>query len=149
MKKEFGRLPDESRRYFTIRTIIDMQIRDVVGNSERLIEEAGVQSVNDVRLCASPLIQHSPERRKLNRELRRYLYKNLYYNPGRTPAQPACGENAGTTFQILSGEPGEARRNLAETHQENRPAPGGVRLPRRHDGPLCHARKRAHFRQET
>jgi dGTPase len=81
VKKEFGSLPDESRRYFTIRTIIDMQIRDVVQNSERLIQKAGVRSADDVRLCASPLVQHSPERRKLNRELCRYLYKNLYYNP--------------------------------------------------------------------
>jgi dGTPase len=27
------------------------------------------------------LIQYSPERRKLNLELRKYLYKNLYFNP--------------------------------------------------------------------
>ena len=81
VKKEFGRLPDESRRYFTIRTIIDMQIRDVVENSERLIQKAGVNAADDVRRCARPLVQHSPDRRKLNLELRRYLYKNLYYNP--------------------------------------------------------------------
>jgi len=80
VKKEHGNLPDESRRYFTIRTIIDMQIRDVVVNSERLIQQAGVQSADDVRRCARALVQHSPERRELNRELRRYLYKNLYYN---------------------------------------------------------------------
>jgi dGTPase len=80
VKKEHGKLPDESRRYFTIRTIIDMQIRDVVANSERLIQKAGVTSADDVRRCAKALVQHSPERRELNRELRRYLYKNLYYN---------------------------------------------------------------------
>src|SRR5207249_2305010 len=28
-----------------------------------------------------PLVQHSARRRELNLELRRYLYKNLYYNP--------------------------------------------------------------------
>jgi dGTPase len=28
-----------------------------------------------------PLVRYSPERRKLNLELRKYLYKNLYYNP--------------------------------------------------------------------
>ena len=32
VRKEYGKLPDESRRYFTIRTIIDMQIHDVVEN---------------------------------------------------------------------------------------------------------------------
>jgi dGTPase len=81
VKQEFGSLPDESRRYFTIRTIIDMQIRDVVENSEQLIQKAGVQSADDVRLCARALIAYSPARRILNRELRNYLYKNLYYNP--------------------------------------------------------------------
>ena len=81
MKKEHGDLPDECRRYFTIRTIIDRQIRDVVENSESLICAAGVNSADDVRRFPKALVQHSPERRKLNLELRKYLYKNLYYNP--------------------------------------------------------------------
>ncbi len=49
VQKEFGRLADESRWYIIIRTIIDMQIRDVVQNSERLITKAGVKSADDVR----------------------------------------------------------------------------------------------------
>ena len=81
VKREHGDLPDECRRYFTIRTIIDMQIRDVVENSERLIRAAGINSADDVRCFPKALVQHSPERRKLNLELRKYLYKNLYYNP--------------------------------------------------------------------
>jgi dGTPase len=81
VKKEHGVLPDECRRYFTIRTIIDLQIRDVVQTSERLIEKAGVESADDVRRFSKALIQYSPERRRLNLELRKYLYKNLYYNP--------------------------------------------------------------------
>jgi dGTPase len=81
VKKEHGDLPDECRRYFIIRTIIDLQIHDVVTNSERLISEAGVASADDVRRFAKPLIQYSPERRTLNQEMRNYLYKNLYYNP--------------------------------------------------------------------
>ena len=80
VKKQHGILPDECRRYFTIRTIIDMQIADVVTTSEKLIRAASVQSADDVRRLAKPLIQYSPTRRELNRELRRYLYKNLYYN---------------------------------------------------------------------
>lgn len=80
VKKEYGTLPDEGRRYFTIRTIIDMQVKDVVENSERLILAAGVRSADDVRLYPKPLIQYSPARRKLNVELRKYLYKNLYFN---------------------------------------------------------------------
>ena len=80
VKREHGDLPDECRRYFIIRTIIDLQIKDVVITSERLIGDAGVQSADDARLYAKPLIRYSTERRKLNTELRRYLYKNLYFN---------------------------------------------------------------------
>src|SRR5215471_15026928 len=79
VKKEHGALPDECRRYFTIRTIIDMQVKDVVGNSEQLIANAGVQSADDVRRFANPLIQYSAERRAENIGLRKYLYKNLYF----------------------------------------------------------------------
>jgi dGTPase len=81
VKKQHGDLPDECRRYFTIRTIIDMQVKDVVETSEALIQKAGVTSADEVRLCPKTLIQYSAERRKLNQELRRYLYKNLYFNP--------------------------------------------------------------------
>jgi dGTPase len=81
VKNEHGDLPDECRRYFIIRTIIDMQIHDVVETSERLILAAGVKSADEVRLFPKALVQHSPERRVSNLELRDYLYKNLYYNP--------------------------------------------------------------------
>jgi dGTPase len=80
VKKEHGDLPDECRRYFIIRTIINMEIKDVVETSERLILAADVRSADDARRCARALIQYSAGRRAQNLELRRYLYKNLYYN---------------------------------------------------------------------
>ena len=81
VKRDHGKLADECRRYFIIRTIIDLQIHDVVETSERSITAADVQSADEVRLFSRALVQHSPERRQLNLELRDYLYKNLYYNP--------------------------------------------------------------------
>jgi dGTPase len=79
--REYGALPDECRRYFIIRCIIDLEVRDVVLSTERRILAAGVNSADDVRRQPRPLVQYSPARRALNLELRRYLYKNLYYNP--------------------------------------------------------------------
>jgi dGTPase len=80
VEKEFGRLPDECRRYFIIRCIIDMQVHDVVTTTEALIRQAGVRSADDVRHQSKSLVQYSPPRRALNLELRDYLYHNLYYN---------------------------------------------------------------------
>jgi len=81
VKKEFGEPPDESRRYYIIRCIIDDQVKDVVETSEKAITAAGVQSADEVRLHPRALVRYSPKRRLLNLELRKYLYRNLYYNP--------------------------------------------------------------------
>jgi dGTPase len=81
VRREHGALPDECRRYFIIRCLIDSQVHDVVETTEERVQDAGVQSADDVRVQSRPLVQYSPERRKLNLELRKYLYQNLYYNP--------------------------------------------------------------------
>ena len=79
-EREHGSLPDECRRYFIIRCITDLQVKDVVTNTEQLISTSGVASADQVRLQARPLVQYSPERRRLNLELRDFLYHNLYFN---------------------------------------------------------------------
>jgi dGTPase len=119
VKKEFGHPPDESRRYFIIRTIIDMQIADVIATSERLIAVAGVQSADDVRRQPKPLIQYSPERRRLNLELRKYLYKNLYFNQVVNAPHLRAKELLKSLFQFYLKRPEEigesARRRLKQT----------------------------------
>jgi len=81
VRRQFGELPDESRRYYVIRCIIDDEVKDVVETSEKAILAAGVKSADEVRRQATRLIQYSPGRRRLNLALRKYLYRNLYYNP--------------------------------------------------------------------
>ncbi len=81
VQKEYGDLPEECRRYFIIRCLIDGQVRDVVETAEKKILDSGVASADDVRRQSRSLVQYSGKRRELNLELRDYLYKNLYYNP--------------------------------------------------------------------
>jgi dGTPase len=81
VRNEFGSLPDECRRYYTIRCIIDDQVKDVVNTSEQLISRAGVESADDVRRHPNSLVRYSADRRKRNAQLRKYLYKNFYYHP--------------------------------------------------------------------
>jgi dGTPase len=81
VQAEHGKLPDESRRYFILRSITDRQIHDVVTTTEKNIARAGVKSADGVRLQPKSLVQYSDQRRKLNLQLRKFLYQNLYYNP--------------------------------------------------------------------
>lgn len=81
VRREHQDLAAECRRYFTIRCIIDDQVKDVIAHSWEAITNSGVQTTDEVRLHPHKLISYSDRRRLLNLELRKYLYANLYYHP--------------------------------------------------------------------
>jgi len=81
VQRQHGRLPDECRRYFIIRCIIDDEVRDVVETTEGRIAALQIATADDVRNQTRPLVRYSPACARLNSELRRYLYKNVYFNP--------------------------------------------------------------------
>jgi dGTPase len=81
VRRDYGVLPDESRRYYIIRCIIDDEVKDVVETSEKAIRRAKVSSADEVRRQRVSLIRYSPTRHRLNLQLRKYLYRNLYHNP--------------------------------------------------------------------
>jgi dGTPase len=81
VKRDYGSLPDECRRYFIIRCIIDSQVKDVVHTTEGNLAKAGVKTADQARAHSEPLVQYSRKRREQNLELRKYLYENVYYSP--------------------------------------------------------------------
>ncbi|HZR21149.1 MAG TPA: deoxyguanosinetriphosphate triphosphohydrolase [Verrucomicrobiae bacterium] len=78
---QYGKLPDECRRYFIIRCITDLQVKDVVTTTENLIREAKISTADDARSHPRALVHYSVERGQLNTELCQFLYQNLYDNP--------------------------------------------------------------------
>jgi dGTPase len=121
--KQFGRLPDESRRYYIIRCIIDDQVKDVVETSEQAVLDAGVQSADEVRLQPKPLLRYSPKRRLLNLQLRKYLYQNLYYNPEVHEPNRQAVRMLEELFRHFLEHPKE----IPDPHREGRPKEGWPR----------------------
>jgi len=107
VRTEHGDLPDESRRYAIIRTMIDGQVRDVVQTTEKLIATAGVRNADDVRLHSRALVQYSPARRKLNLEMRKYLYRNLYFSKQVDEANTRAVRILEQVFKFYLAHPGE------------------------------------------
>jgi dGTPase len=107
VRRVFGALPDESRRYYTIREIIDQQVTDVVTTTEAAIQAAGVDSADAVRACARPLVRYSPQRRKANLQLRTFLYRNLYYNPAVAGPNNRAAKMLGEVFNYVLAHPRE------------------------------------------
>src|SRR4026207_1581694 len=61
--------------------IIDTEVRDLVSTSAKSIADAGVQSADEARQQPAPLIRYSDDLFQANRDLRKFLYQNVYYNP--------------------------------------------------------------------
>lgn len=118
VRRRHGRLPDESRRSFTVRCVIDAQVHDVVEETERRLAQARPAGPDDVRRRARPLVGFSAERRVLNRELRRYLYRNLYFNPAVHGPNGRAVELLEELFHFYLEHPGElgdlSRRRVAQ-----------------------------------
>jgi dGTPase len=64
-----------------IRDIIDVQVQDVIMTSADSIAQSGVQRADEVRRQPRPLVRYSEQLLAANRELRKFLYQNVYYHP--------------------------------------------------------------------
>ena len=81
VQQKFAAVREPELHKVVIRDIIDRQVEDVIRTSAAVIEAAGVKTADEVRSQPTPLISYSEELLRSNRELRRFLYKNVYYHP--------------------------------------------------------------------
>ncbi len=78
VRKRYPDLREPELHKLVIRDIIDRQVQDVIVSSAEQIASAGVRSRDDVR---NHLLCYSDELERANRELRKFLYQNVYYHP--------------------------------------------------------------------
>ena len=65
----------------TVRTIIDQLVCDLIEATAVRIESGGVRSVAEVRASKIRLVGYSPSIEIAKRDLKRFLYENLYFHP--------------------------------------------------------------------
>jgi dGTPase len=89
-----------------IRDIIDVQVQDVVTTSAKSIVDLGLKSADEVRKQPKPLIRYSDELLEANRELRKFLYKNVYYHPRVAEVNERACEMLRKVFEAYVLDPG-------------------------------------------
>ncbi len=126
-----------------IRDIIDNEVHDLVSSSAESIAESGVQSADEVRRQRVPLIRYSSELAEANRSLRKFLYQNVYYHPRVSELNRRACEMLRRVFEAYFAGPdrlGEGAMRRIEKEGLHRT---GLRLRRRHDGPIFNGGIRA------
>lgn len=78
--KRYPGLRQPELHKLVIREIIDRQAEDVIRNSSLTVAAAGVHSSDQVRKEPGPLIRYGDKLWQENRDLRKFLYQNVYYH---------------------------------------------------------------------
>ncbi len=71
-------LDSDSRRAQTIIFLINLQVTDLIENTQRRLKELKIKGTGDVRRCPQPVADFSPEISGKKRELEKFLNENVY-----------------------------------------------------------------------
>jgi dGTPase len=121
----FARLHDEVDRLYpkapeklkfneTLKRVLDRLVSDLIAHSAKQLATAGIDSVAAVRECPRRLLGFSPAVEAERRQLRDYLYQNLYYSPELRPDKEQAEQVISQLFDFFIRSP----RELPATYQE-------------------------------
>ena len=88
-----------------VRSQIGVMVNDLIGETRRRIEAAGIETVADVRAAGQALVAFSDEMRVAERNLKRFMYANLYHHPRQLEAAAAAHEVVAELFAAFRDNP--------------------------------------------
>ena len=94
-------------RHRVVRRIIDRCARDLIGATLKSIDDARVESVADVRGVGQRLVGSSPEMAERVRELKEFLFREMYRHYRVVRMGKKAGQILKDLFQSLAAEPGQ------------------------------------------
>ena len=80
IKRDYPDLDRTRRGYELVRRQITLMVEDVINHSLELIDELSPVSIDDIHNAGHQLVRFSPKMAKAERELKRFLYDNLYHH---------------------------------------------------------------------
>jgi dGTPase len=103
-----ARFPDCTPERLTgelVRGQIGAMVNDLLAETRSRIVGSGVGSADDVRVAGFCLAHFSPEMRDAERELKRFMYANLYHHPRQRAAADVAGRVVAGLFAAYCDDP--------------------------------------------
>ena len=69
---------DEVTRHHIVRELVGLQVDDVLNETVKQLRQLKPQTWRDVQRHPGAVVTHSPQQQKLNRELKDFLFQNMY-----------------------------------------------------------------------
>src|SRR6202167_78157 len=120
-----ARYPDAARKLVfneALKSIFDSLVGDLITNTAQRVQAAGVRSVQGVRSHGERLAAFSPPVEAERRQLKEFLYENLYYSPSLAIEKEDAERITGELFAHWMEEPDDLPRNYrGKAHHEPLP----------------------------
>lgn len=88
-----------------VRGQIGTMVNDLIAETERRVAERGVDRLDDVRAAGQALVGFSDTMREAERDLKRFMYQNLYHHPRQLAAAEAAHGVVAGLFDAYRAEP--------------------------------------------
>ena len=88
-----------------LKRVLDRLVSDVIEYTRSRIREAQIQSVEDVRHHAHRLVAFSPAVEAERKQLKAFLYKNVYYSPGLLADKATAEQTITELFEFFLSSP--------------------------------------------
>ncbi len=98
----------------TLKRVLDRLVSDMIAHGREVIREAGVQSVEEVRNFPRRLFAFSPEVDEERRQIKEFLYQNVYFSPVLQPDKKQAEQVIAELFAFFMKSP----RDLPSSYQE-------------------------------
>jgi len=76
----YAKIDTDKIKYLIIRSLIDLQVTDLIRNSEEIIEASKIKTAADVKKSGKKTVTFSQEMRALRQPLREFLMQKLYHH---------------------------------------------------------------------
>ncbi len=78
VERKYPHATAKTKKYTAISHLIGLLIQDVVAQTQKEIEEHGIETLQDVRNVGKKLVSYSPQVRRESEHLKDFLHKRLY-----------------------------------------------------------------------
>lgn len=119
VRKLYSDAPEKLQFNETLKRVFDRLVSDLIANTGIRVVEAGVHSLEAIRRHPERLAAFSPEVEKGRRQLKDFLYENLYFSPALAGEKDDAERIIGELFAHWMEEPEDLPRNYREKTGED------------------------------
>jgi dGTPase len=119
VRRLYPEAPEKLKFNETLKRVLDRLVSDLIGHSRRLIQESGVDCVEAVRHFPRILIGFSPEVTQEQKQIRQFLFNNVYYSPELRPEKEQAEQIISDLFRYFLHFPDELPAGYQEKMRQD------------------------------